>query len=366
VRSNKWSHFEPTISTPPGSHEVKNPKALIIRLSSLGDLVLSTAAIAPLREAGYSVSFATKSEFASLFLGQPGIEQVYSFDKKAGGEKAARQAFIAWAKLQGFNLVIDLQNSWRTWRWRGELRCIAPVFVLPKPRLLEWLILFLRLGPWLGFGKGGRALRFRDAAIQAIGSTIGTVLEKKWPLTQLQAGNEEISKVAGLLPEGDFIALLPASAWKSKEWPHFAELAALLAQRVPVVVLGGSRDAVCSQVAASAQAVNPASRSLHGQTSLRESMAVLAKARWVIGNDTGMVHVAEALGKPVAMVEGPTHPYMGFSPHRDDSLLLGLPLLCRPCSKSGRFCMRFGSRLCLKGLTASAAADRLRERGFPC
>jgi ADP-heptose:LPS heptosyltransferase len=86
----------------------------------------------------------------------------------------------------------------------------------------------------------------------------------------------------------------------------------------------------------------------------------------VIGNDTGMVHVAEALGKDVAMIEGPTHPYRGFSPYRERSLALGLPLLSRPCSKSGRVCVRFGTRLCLRGLSASEVARQLRAGGFPC
>lgn len=342
---------------------MNKPKVLLIRLSSLGDLVLSTAAVGPLRAAGYSISLVTKSEFASLFLNQPGIEQVYAFDKKAG-EGAAREALLEWARLQGFSLVIDLQDSWRTWRWRRALRKIAPVHVLRKPRLREWLVLFLRLGRWLGFGQGGRALRFREAALQALGAE--AVDDGSQPLTRLEAGAVELAKVAGLLPEGDFVALMPASAWKSKEWPYFGELAALMAKKVPVVVLGGSRDEVCEAVASAARAVNPASRSLHGQTSLRESMAVLSRARWVIGNDTGMVHVAEALGKPVAMVEGPTHPHMGFSPYREDSVLLGLPLACRPCSKSGRVCVRFGTRFCLRGLGVHQVASRLRERGFPC
>jgi hypothetical protein len=57
---------------------------------------------------------------------------------------------------------------------------------------------------------------------------------------------------------------------------------------------------------------------------------------------------------------------MGFSPYREDAALLGLPLVCRPSSKSGRFCVRFGTRLCLSGLGPEAAAAQLRQKGFPC
>jgi heptosyltransferase-2 len=169
-----------------------------------------------------------------------------------------------------------------------------------------------------------------------------------------------------LLPPGDFVALLPGGAWKGKEWPYFPELAGVLARKVPVVVLGGERDVVCEEVARAARAVNPESRSLHGKTSIRESMAVLAQARWVVGNDTGMTHVAEALGREAAMLEGPTHPALGFSLHREKSVVLGLPLACRPCSKSGKVCLRFGSRLCLFGLRVAEVSEQLRKRGFPC
>jgi heptosyltransferase II len=343
------------------------PKVLLIRLSSLGDVVLSTAAIAPLRAAGFSVSFATKTEFASLLLGQPHLDKVYAFNKRERGEKQAREAFLSWAKGEGFDLVIDLQNSWRTWGWRGSLRRMAPVFALPKPRLREWLVIFLRLGRWFGFRPGGRAARFRDAAekgVKLLGGQVGALQE---PLTSLQSLESEKESVRSLLPRGSFVALLPASAWRSKEWPYFPELARRLAAQAPVVVLGGAKDEICERVARAAREVNPESRSLHGKTTIRESMAVLAHARWVIGNDTGMVHVAEALGKSVAMVEGPTHFYMGFSPYRESSVLLGREdLACRPCSKSGRVCVRFGTRACLYGLNESEVALQLRERGFPC
>jgi ADP-heptose:LPS heptosyltransferase len=338
----------------------EKPQILLIRLSSLGDLVLCTSVLAPLEAAGYRVSLVTKAEFAPLFRGQRGLEEVFAYDKKKG-ERAARDELFAWAADRHFSCVIDLQNSWRTWGWRRHLRQLAPVHALAKPRLREWMILLLRMGRFVGFGRGGRARRFRDFVVRTL--ALPTLTE---PLTRLCVSELERSEARKRLPAGDFVALLPAGAWKSKEWPFFSELSRSFAAHVPVVVLGGAKDVVCEKVASAAHGVNPESRSLHGCTTLRESMAVLAEARWVVGNDTGMVHVAEALGKNVAMIEGPTHPYMGFSPYRTDSEVLGLPLVCRPCSKSGKVCVRFGSRLCLRGLNHEAVRARLSARGFPC
>lgn len=340
------------------------PKVLVIRLSSLGDLVLSTGAIEPLRAAGYSISLVTKSEFAPLLQGHPDIQEIYTFDKKVG-ERAAREALFAWAERRDFAFVLDLQNSWRTWSWRRRLRKWGRVHVLGKTRLREWLVIYLRLGRWVGFGQGGRARRFRHAAERAVAAE-GKPALAIGPLTSLHVSPQERDAVRSLLPAQDFAVLLPGGAWKSKEWPYFPELAKILAKKVPVVVLGGAKDQVCQDVASAAQSMHPESRSLHGRTTLRESIAIISHAKWVIGNDTGMVHVAEALGKDVAMVEGPTHPRLGFSPYRKKSAVLGLPLVCRPCSKSGKICVRGGTRWCLYGLRVADVAAQLRERGYPC
>jgi ADP-heptose:LPS heptosyltransferase len=341
---------------------------LVIRLSALGDLVLATAAVGPLARAGYRVSLVTKVEFAPLFEGQPGIAEVFAFDKRRG-EARAKAELLAWASRHRFERVLDLQNSWRTWGWRRRLRALAPVSVLAKPRLREAAVLALRLRALAGFGRGGRAERFRAFALAELGKLRGeggVGAPDPGPLTRLAVPAAEAEAVRALLPPGDFAVLLPGGAWRSKEWPYFPELARRIARHVPVVVLGGGKDAVCETVAAAAREANPESRSLHGRTSLRESLAVLSLARWVVGNDTGMVHAGEALGRNVAMVEGPTHASLGFSPYREGSLALGLPLVCRPCSKSGRVCVRFGTRRCLRGLGPDEVARQLRAGGFPC
>ena len=332
----------------------------MIRLSSLGDIVLSTSVVAPLRDAGFEVYYVSKKPFSPLLENIPGVAGVFAFDKKLGGEKAAREEFFAWCKQNNFSLCLDLQDSWRTWMWRRALRELFPVHIARKERFREWLIFLARAGRFLGFGRGGRARKFRAVAEAAVG------LKANRPLTELFVTEAEKESVKPLIPAGDYAVLLPASAWKGKEWPYFKQLAARLSQRVPVVVLGAEKDLGCDEVGAAAAAVNPSSRNLRGQTSLRGSLAIVAQARWVIGNDTGLVHAGEALGLDVAMVEGPTHEYMGFSPYRPGSVLLGLPLLCRPCSKAGKVCPRFGSYKCLNDLSEASVARTLRQRGYPC
>jgi len=337
-------------------------QVLVMRLSSMGDVVMATAALAPLKAAGLKISFVTKRAFAPLLLGHPDLHYVYVFDKKEG-EAAAREQFFQWYQGQQFDFVLDLQDSWRTWSWRGRLRRHARVVVARKERLREWLILFGRLGRWFGFGRGGRARKFRRAAEDLL-SAAGKFPVVSGPLTSLAVTEAEKQSVKGLIPQGEFAAFLPGSAWKGKEWPYFPELAGVVARKVPIVALGAEKDLACDEIALQGRAIG--SVSLRGRTNLRQSMAVVAQAKWVIGNETGMLHVAEALGRDVAMLEGPTHSYLGFSPYRPRSLLLGLDLFCRPCSKSGRFCPRFGKRKCMAGLSVQAVTEKLRAWGLPC
>lgn len=368
-RNIKWSRFAKSrvlqIEEALRVSEEKK-RVMVIRLSSLGDVVLATSVLSPLQEAGYEVSFVTKSTFSSLFAHHPQIKEVYSFDKKsAGSEAKARQAFFIWAESKQFSMVIDLHDSWRTWRWRAKLKKMAPVYVAKKERLREWLILLFRFRETFSFRRGGRAKKFRRCVTDAL------LQEKAYAtansaLTKLNITSTEKEAIKGILPTSDFVAFLPGSAWEGKQWPYFPELAEIFARKVPVVALGSDKDLVCDEVAKQAQKYHSESRSLRGKTSMRESLAVLAQAKWVIGNDTGFVHAAEALGKDVAMIEGPTHESMGFSPYKESSILLGLPLICRPCSKSGKFCPRFGSRKCLFDLTAAMVAESLRRKGYPC
>ena len=321
--------------------------------------MLATSVLAPLSQADYEIVFLTKGVFAPLLQGHPSISSVYSYEK-GPDERDARKKFFTWVEKEGFDLILDLHDSWRTWLWRFRLKKIAPVFVAKKPRLREFLILGLRLGRFFSFGQGGRARLYRELVYKALDPV--PRLSSDSPLTILSVTDSEVKEIQTFIPEKPFIVFLPVSAWKGKEWPYFSQLSRIVSKKFPIVVLGGEKDLVCDAVAAEA----PNGISLRGKTTIRQSMAILSQAEWIIGNDTGMVHVAEALGKKVAMIEGPTHQKMGFSPYGKEAILIGLDLVCRPCSKSGKFCIRFGSRKCLRDLTVERVQTDLKKGGFPC
>lgn len=339
-------------------------KILILRLSSLGDVVLASAAIAPLRAAGCEIYFVTKPNFHPLLEAVPGVAGVYSFDKKTmGGERAARQHFYDWVRDQKFSGFLDLHDSWRTWFWRWHLCKIAPVIVNRKKRLRELAVLGLRLGRIWGWGRGGRARQNRAAAVRLLERLGLAVKSTSEPMTELKVLPAEIAEAQRQFQ--NYIVLVPGSAWAGKRWSaeNFAKLAGVLAKKTsrPVLVLGSAGERACEAIANAAKIHVPESQAILGRP-LRDVMAFLSQASLVIGNDTGLVHIAEAFGRPCLMIEGPTHPYLGFSPYRDSTELVSLPLLCRPCSKTGKFCWRGGARTCLAELTPDFVAARAMQK----
>jgi heptosyltransferase-2 len=159
-----------------------------------------------------------------------------------------------------------------------------------------------------------------------------------------------------------FTALIPGSAWEGKRWQGFADLAEILAKDGPVIVLGGKEESFCSEIAARAKKIAPESEAFLGTLSLGDCAYVLSRVKQIVGNDTGLVHLAEALGRDVVAIEGPTHPSQGYSVYRKKSAIVSTNLFCRPCSKNGHPCWRWGSRACLTRITPAEVAHQVRGR----
>ncbi len=331
-------------------------KVLILRLSSLGDIVQSTAALAPLRAAGCSIFFLTKPVYGSF------VEECMSGVRShiyhtSGGEAKASKDFFLWLEREKFDCILDLHDSLRTKLWRARLRKISSLYVAHKPRWVEFLVLFLRRGKQVGLGRGWRARNFHALASRAMQDLYGEEPREQKKLTVLQPPSR-YSMDHGL--PRSYMVLLPGSAWKGKRWSldRFISIAQYFSKKLPVVVLGGKEDFFCDRIAQAAQLHSPESVSLRGKTTLADCVRILSQARAVVGNDTGLIHIAEALGKNVVVIEGPTSPALGYSAYRDGSHVLGVDLWCRPCSKSGKTCWRLGSRVCMKKITEAMVIQK--------
>lgn len=336
------------------AHEPK--RVLILRLSSLGDVVLSTAVLGSRALTGAKVEWVVSQEFAGVFGGHPTLSRLWIFDRKSG--------FQAWRKLvrgidlSRFDEIIDLHSTWRTlWLkrvarshgFRGQIR------QLRKPRLRRWAYLLLRpLTP-----KSWRPRPMRELMLE----TVGAAADAAQPDCRHLA-------LAHSLPQGlegkNYWALMPSAAWPSKTWGVLKYIDLIRQLGIFPVILGTDRDRASLRLAEELRERKIPHLSGVGHWSLAQTARVLQGARAYLGSDTGLAHLAEAVGTRAYVIFGPTTPDFGFGPWRSESRSIGRALGCRPCGKDGRFCIRvWEPYACLRGLDAATVAEQLASGDAP-
>lgn len=216
---------------------------------------------------------------------------------------------------------------------------------------------------------GERALPRMVDRCAALALPPGTSLPTEWPRPQLVVTAAEIGawkQRLGLAQEGSAIALCPGAVGPAKRWPAgaYAALAAQLTARGHEIwVLGGSAEtAIAGQVVAG---LGPRARDLTGND-LRNAILALAAARAAISNDSGLLHVAAALGTPTLGIFGPTSPWH-WAPLNPLAGVLQRPkqLPCQPCHKP--VCW-MGHHLCMRDISVEqvlAATDKALAQSGP-
>jgi len=328
------------------------PRILLVRFSSIGDILLTTPLIRALRvrHPGARIDAVTKAGFAPLLADNPHLTSVVAI---APGESLAALA----ARLRTVNYThrLDLHGSLRS----SLLRALMP-------------------GRWHGYSKHrvARALLIRTGKNHYPAGTRSVperyfeaaagldVTPDPGPPEFFLAGasHAEASTwlaAAGLEPGRDIVALAPGAAHTTKRWPveRWQALAtALMARGQQVVVVGGPDDhAVASAVALGA----PGATNAAGQFGLQGTGALLARSRALVSGDTGVMHMATGVGTPVVALFGPTVEAFGFFPYHARARVVQHDLPCRPCSRMGGPACPLGHHDCLRGIPPAEVESAL-------
>lgn len=341
---------------------------LLVRFSSMGDVVLQTATVNWLRSLfpkDLRITFVTSTEFASLLEGHPGIDQVLGFDRR----KEEWGAFVKRLKgldgIHPIDLILDLHATLRSLRLKFSFWGI-PRLTVDKRRWERFFLVKLKvLGKFFlrrpVFGLEPQVERIIADLEDIFGDHRGISATRDYR----KGSHGELTSLVELpvYPiSGDYVVLAPAASFSPKRWPveSFVAVAKELLRETSfhVVVLAGPADTYCE---AFQKIDHPRFLNLQGKTSLRESMGVLSRAKLVIGNDSGMNHIAEAYEVPVVTIFGPTDPLFGFSPHGKSSRYLSRDLWCKPCSTTGKSpCFR-KEQYCMKMITPQDVLRNARE-----
>ncbi|MFC1620265.1 glycosyltransferase family 9 protein [Candidatus Neomarinimicrobiota bacterium] len=324
-------------------------RVLVIRFSSLGDIVLSSTVVGLLQERNPDliIDYLVHERFSSLVAHfDPPPNNIIAFPPSAQARDLP--GFAQNLANNRYDLVIDLHDSLRSKILRRFLQPID-LRVYRKPRLKRWLLFY------------GYINRFSEdyAVVSEYLRYAGLKNPTGKPRPKLAVSDSEAGEICqqfGL--QQDIISCVPGAAWPQKSWipERYTEFFTVLPDTAysQIALLGGPHDDICDSIAGSL----PASKivNLKGKTSLPEALAVLSRSRMAIGSDTGLLHAAEALNVPVAMILGPTSKETGARVHHPDSRAIATDLWCRPCSQNGkRRCYR-SRRYCITNISVDKVA----------
>ena len=299
-------------------------KILVIRFSSIGDIVLTSAVVRCVKTQlpGAEMHFLTKKQNVAILAANPYIDKTWLYDHDF-------KQLIPQLKSQGFDFIIDLHGNYRSAFVKNQLG--APSATFPKLNLQKWMAVQLKVNILPD-------IHIVDRYFRAV-ATLGVVNDGKGLDYFIPAEDEVAMASLPVTHQQGFIAIVIGGKHSTKIFPpeKVIEVCKMLAR--PVILLGGNEDHLRGE-----QVAKEAGTMIFnacGAFNLNQSASLIRSARAVMTNDTGLRHVAAAFRKPIVSVWGNTIPAFGMYPYLPDqskgnSMIAEVKdLSCRPCSKIG-------------------------------
>jgi ADP-heptose:LPS heptosyltransferase len=324
-------------------------KILIIRFSSIGDIVLTTPVIRCIRKQmpDAIIHYLTKEKFRTVLDQNPYIDEIFTI-KKDIDEVLLRLI------LERYDFILDLHNNLRSWRVKMNLK--SPSKAFNKLNFQKWLLVNLKVNllPDVHIVD-----RYFDAAsplgIKNDGLGLDFFLDPEKSDTRLS--------LPDIFLEG-YLAIVIGGQHKTKMYPTDQLIELCEKWNDNVVLLGGPDDKENGTLIA--QEAGPRVFNACGNYSLMESAWLLAGASHVVTNDTGLMHIAAALRKDITSVWGNTIPEFGMYPYfpkeinARNNMLEIKTLSCRPCSKIGFKQCPKGHFRCMKEIKPQMIVDAIK------
>jgi ADP-heptose:LPS heptosyltransferase len=334
-------------------------RAIVLRFSSLGDVVLTLPFTSSLKAAFPAVEtvYLTKAAYRPLLEGQPGIDRVVAVEQGGAGLEALRRLCRG---LGRFDVAFDLH---RTLRSRSCLRA------LDAGRRLSYrkaaLVRRLWAAGWMRARMEATQPHVVDRYLEPL-RRLGVAPAHTVPALSVPpaatAAVRGLLVAAGVRDPERIAVVVPGARWPNKRWSpaSFAAAAAGLrdTEGLETVVAGDASD---REAAEAVSALTGGPPSLAGRTGLMELAALLKAARVVIANDSGPAHLAAAVGSRVVALFGPTHEAFGFAPRGERVRVISHALPCRPCTVHGGVRCPLRSRACLDGIAPAEVIAAARE-----
>ncbi len=303
------------------NHKQALGKVLILRFSSIGDIVLTSPVVRCLKSEYplCEIHYFTKKAFLPIVESNPYVDKVHSFEKNIS-------EVIGVLQKENFDLVVDLHNNLRSAQTKQKLG--KPTTTFTKLNFKKWVLVNFKINKMPGAHVVDRYLQ----TVEKYG-----VRNDGKGLDYFIPENEEIS--FSTLPashQHGFIGFVIGAKHATKQLPINKIIAICKTLSQPIVLLGGKEDEHLAEeirVALGEKVYNAC-----GKYSIHESASLVKMADKIVSHDTGLMHIAAAFKKEIISIWGNTVPSFGFSPyqsHPKSKIVEVSGLSCRPCSKIG-------------------------------
>jgi ADP-heptose:LPS heptosyltransferase len=297
-------------------------KILILRFSSIGDIVLTTPVVRCLKNqvSNVELHYATKQSFHSIVASNPYIDKIHLLENSLTD-------LIAKLKSEQFDLVIDLHNNLRTSIIKLSLGVKSYAF--PKLNIEKWLLTNFKINKLPDIHIVDRYL--------STAKSLGVINDGKGLDYFIPSKDEVKINEYFSVTENNYIAFVIGAKFATKQLPTEKILKIIENLSLPVVLLGGKEDEARGEelvLKAKGREVFNAC----GKFNLNQSASIVKQSKVVITHDTGLMHIASAFQKKIVSVWGNTVPALGMYPYvgRENSKIIEVNNLnCRPCSKIG-------------------------------
>lgn len=295
-------------------------KFLILRFSSIGDIVLTTPVIRCLKQQypDAEVHYVTKKSYQSLLVNNPYIDKVLVLEKNLND-------LVKQLKSERYDYVIDLHNNLRTTILK--LRLGVKSFSFDKLNFQKWILVKFNKDIMPNVHIVDRYMK----TIESLG-----VKNDNRGLDYFIPEKDEMP--LDWLPENfqkGYAVYAIGGQHETKKLPFHKMIELCKTIQLPLVLIGGKEDTFISEKLSVISEISPIFDTC-GKCNLNQSASIIQNASIVYTHDTGMMHVAAALKKKVISIWGNTVPAFGMYPYQTDFEVIenkGLP--CRPCSKIG-------------------------------
>jgi heptosyltransferase-3 len=265
------------------AHSAEPSRLLVVTLSNIGDVVMTTPVFEALAAAhpGTLIDVFADPRSAALLSSAPYTGEIFLYRKRAGWR--ARAVLLRALRQRRYSLVVDLRSPILAYLLRADMRLRRPHKRIPGRHAVEEH--FALLAPLLP-GVSAPPCRLHPAA----------------------ASHAAATQMLSHLPGSRWLAVAPGANWPGKKWPrqHYRALLELAAPHFDgVMLLGSAQDS--DDIATLADLGVP-TLAAAGQTTLDTAAALLARACAFVGNDSGLGHIAAAMGTPTLTVFGPGDP----------------------------------------------------------